>query len=238
MKNPIWLLSGFLGEENHWGDFPAFLAHHLGVHPTWMNWFSETSGAQSLEQAAHFLAQRAYAEGLRPVLIGYSLGGRLALQCAVSSPGAFSGVFALSAHPGLTDEAAKNTRRKEDQDWAQLLIENSALFWEKWNQRDALKGSPIPEAPPLSESKAWSEVLVRLSTAEQAYFPTELTHPRLPVSVVSGEQDTKFTELMHLFPNSIEKFVLPQAGHRVPLDAPEELARLLAGPIRRTQEIL
>jgi len=238
VKNPIWLLSGFLGDENHWGDFPGFFARHFGTRPLWMNWFKETRGAKSLEEAAQFLAQRAYAEGLRPVLIGYSMGARLALQCAITAPGAFSGVCALSAHPGLKLETEIQRRRDEDRGWSDLLLSDPNLFWRRWNERDALKNSHQPPPPHWQDASQWSQVLVQLGTAEQSFFPDELLSPRLPVTVVSGERDTKFTHLMQSFPSTVEKIIVPNAGHRLPLEAPEELARLLVTPVKKTQEII
>lgn len=237
MKNPIWLLSGFLGDDNHWGEFPLALAQQSGVMPEVFNWFKETEGAKSLEEAARFLAQRAYAEGTRPVIVGYSMGGRLALQSAITAPGAYSAVVALSAHPGFQQQADREARTREDVVWAKLLRENVDLFWEKWNQRGSLKDAPIPERPAFDSR--WATLLESMGTGRQDYLAPLLSDPaQPPVLIVAGAQDEKFAALLKEFPNTVKTHSLNNAGHRLPLEAPEELAKVLAPFIRQSQDIL
>jgi len=237
VKNPIWLLSGFLGDNNHWGEFPIVLAQQSGVMPEVFNWFKETEGAQSLEEAARFLAQRAYAEGTRPVIVGYSMGGRLALQSAIVAPGAFSAVVALSAHPGFSRPSDREARRREDAVWAKLLRENVELFWEKWNQRGALKDSPTPERPQFDPR--WATLLETMGTGQQEYLAPVLNSPGIPpVLALAGAQDEKFVALLKEMPATVKTQTLNNVGHRLPLEAPLELAQILAPFIRQSQEIL
>lgn len=237
MKNPIWLLSGFLGDDNHWGEFPHVLAQHCGVMPEVFNWFKETEGAQSLAEAARFLAQRAYAEGTRPVLVGYSMGGRLALQSAVDAPGAYSAIVALSAHPGFSAQADRDSRRREDAVWAKLLRENVELFWEKWNQRGALKDTPAPVRPQFD--LRWATLLETMGTGQQDYLAPLLDRPSTPpVLAVAGALDEKFVALLKEMPATVKTHILNNVGHRLPLEAPQKLAQTLAPFIRQSQEIL
>lgn len=237
MKNPIWLLSGFLGDDNHWGEFPLALAQNSGVVPEVFNWFKETQGAQSLEEAARFLAQRAYAEGTRPVLIGYSMGGRLALQSAIEAPGAYSAIIALSAHPGFPRLDQREARKREDAVWAKLLRENVELFWEKWNQRGSLQQTTIPAAPQFDIR--WANLLETMGTGQQDFLAPLLSQSSLPpVLVVAGERDEKFVATLPCYPANVQTHVLKNSGHRLPLETPQELAQLLAPFIRHSQDIL
>ncbi len=237
MKNPIWLLSGFLGDDNHWGEFPLALAYQSGVMPEVFNWFKETQGAQSLAEAARYLAQRAYAEGTRPVLVGYSMGGRLALQSAIEAPGAYSAIVALSAHPGFQKIEEREARKREDAAWAKLLRENVDLFWEKWNQRGSLQRTTTPAAPQFDLH--WANLLETMGTGQQDFLAPQLAHSSLPpVLVVVGERDEKFVATLPSYPPSVTTHVLKNAGHRLPLEAPQELAQLLAPFIRQSQDIL
>jgi 2-succinyl-6-hydroxy-2,4-cyclohexadiene-1-carboxylate synthase len=237
LKNPIWLLSGFLGDENHWGDFPLALAHNSGVMPEVFNWFKETQGAQSLSEAARFLAQRAYAEGTRPVLVGYSMGGRLALQSAIEAPGAYSAIVALSAHPGFQKIEEREARQREDAGWAKLLRENVELFWKNWNQRGSLQDTTIPSTPQFDLS--WAHLLESMGTGQQDFLAPQLAQSSLPpVLVVVGERDEKFVATLPSYPPNIQTHVLRNSGHRLPLEAPQELAQLLAPFIRQSQDIL
>lgn len=237
MKNPIWLLSGFLGAENHWGEFPLALAQHSGVIPEIFNWFKEVEGAQSLAEAARFLAQRAYAEGTRPVLIGYSMGGRLALQSALEAPGAFTAIVALSSHPGFQKKEEREARIKEDAVWAKLLRENVELFWEKWNQRGALHDSPIPDRPEFDTR--WAQLLEKMGTGQQDFLAPLLAQESLPpIMTVVGERDEKFVATIKHYPSNIKTHIMKNATHRLPLEVPDELARVVAPFIRQSQDIL
>jgi len=239
VKNPIWLLSGFLGGENHWGDFSETLAQHIGVRPEIFNWFNVVEGAKSLAEAGRFLAQRAYAEGTRPVLIGYSMGGRLALQAAIEAPSAFSGIVALSAHTGFAEDGKREARKIEDTAWAKLLREDPAMFWQKWNQRGSLHNTTNPTPPDFSQKESWAHALVNMGTGAQDYFPPLLLNKILPpLMAIAGARDEKFVHNLKEYPKTVQTHVIEDAGHRLPLEAPTELARLLAPFIRQTQDIL
>lgn len=239
MKNPIWLLPGFLGDDSQLGDFPEALAQHTGVVPDVIDWCRITEGARDLSEGGSFLAQFALSSGMRPVLVGYSMGARLALASLVAAPGAFSGAVAVSAHPGLEDATARAERRAADDEWSALLVSDQAEFWRRWLAQPVFAGTAeIGRALTALEAQQWSQVLRAFSTAGQDFFPPLLADPRLPplVSVV-GERDAKYVALQQLYPSTVDKLMLP-GGHRVPLDAPAELARAIAPFIRKTQEIL
>ncbi len=241
MKTPIWLLSGFLGYENHWGEFPEKLAHSSGIIPEIVPWHRLCEGAKSLEEAANFLAQFAYCEGVRPVLIGYSMGGRLALQTALSAPGAFSTVVALSAHPGFNLQSEKELRISEDHDWKNLMLENFSAFWTKWNSREALSGTPSPEQPQLSdeEKNLWALHLANLGTGRQNFLPSQLESGlKIPVLSVTGQNDKKFSDFQNLYAPFMKTHILSAAGHRLPLERPQELAVVVANFLKDSRDQL
>ncbi|MBY0518446.1 MAG: alpha/beta fold hydrolase [Bacteriovoracaceae bacterium] len=238
MRNPIWLLPGFLGDENHWGTCPDFIAHYSGIQPEILNWQKEVTGAENLSMAARYLAQRAMSEGVNPVLIGYSMGGRLALQALIEAPGTFSFVIAISAHPGFKETSEKEKRKKEDLIWAKLLLEDFDLFWEKWNDRGALKGSLVPSIPivTMETRKQWSQMLETMGTGTQDFIP-ELLNEKINqhLLLIFGENDERYVEFSKLFPSWIEKKYIPQSAHRIPIDSPEELAQIMAPHILQSQ---
>jgi pimeloyl-ACP methyl ester carboxylesterase len=56
--------------------------------------------------------------------------------------------------------------------------------------------------------------------------------------VVVGERDEKFVATLPSYPASVKTHVLKNAGHRLPLEAPQALAQHLAPFIRQSQDIL
>lgn len=239
MKNPIWILAGFLGDERQLGDFPSDLAQFTGVVPEVIDWKKITTGATSLAEGARFLAQFALSCGTRPVLVGYSMGGRLSLASILAAPGAFSGAVAISAHPGLSSEEEKAQRLKDDLVWSELLTENQAVFWKHWLAQPVFAGTSEAHVN-LSQEEAqqWAKVLRAFSTGGQDYMPALLDDSRLPplLSVV-GSTDEKYVLLQKLFPEAVQKIII-DGGHRLPLDASVALAQAIAPFIRKTQDIL
>ena len=228
MKPVIWLIPGLLGDSSHFGELPQLLGDCQLVSPL------QFSDSSTLAEAAGNLAQLAIASGVRPHLVGYSLGGRLALQAGIMAPNSFASITALSAHPGLqnTDERAR--RIIEDRHWAQELRRNFASFWKEWCQRAVLKDSPEPSLGNVDEAqrKNWANILEKWSTSQQLFFPPLLAASPAAYMHVVGSEDTAYVTHQSIFPENVKKVVVPTAGHRIPLQKPHELAALITPFLR------
>jgi len=76
-------------------------------------------------------------------LIGYSLGGRIALMAALRFPHLVSKALIISAHPGL--EEGKEERLNRDRATAEKLVrEGLPLFLESWYAQPLFKGLDLP----------------------------------------------------------------------------------------------
>ncbi len=101
------------------------------------------------------------------VVVGYSAGGRIALEMKARFPDHFGKVIAISAHPGLTDETQKEERRKRDQAWIDCLEkEPFSTFLEKWydqplfaNLKSSANFSTMLERRKQGDPKAWGHFL-------------------------------------------------------------------------------
>jgi 2-succinyl-6-hydroxy-2,4-cyclohexadiene-1-carboxylate synthase len=167
------------------------------------------------------------------------MGGRLALTSVTEAPGAYSGIVAISAHPGLKFEEEKNQRLKQDQRWAKLLVEDQERFWIEWNQQSVLQDStPTSLSLNQNDRQKWAKLLLNLSTATQKNLSESLSDKRLPpIMHISGLADAKYLELQKNLPSNIEKKQI-KGSHRLPLDNPIELAQVIAPFIRSSQETL
>jgi 2-succinyl-6-hydroxy-2,4-cyclohexadiene-1-carboxylate synthase len=169
----------------------------------------------------------------RPVLVGYSLGGRLALHALLHDPGAWRGAILISTHPGLADAAARAERLADDAIWAERF---ARADWEttvaRWNAQAVFSGGgPCPIRVERAFSRTClAEGLTAWSLGSQADLRERLPQLGLPILWIAGERDTKFTALAReaaSFSPRAEWQTIAEAGHRVLFDNPEGLARAI-----------
>jgi len=215
VSTSVWWVPGMFGDSSHLGDLPA-------SGDTLIDW-REYADDLDLSAAARGLAAKALASGQRPHLVGYSMGGRLALHVALVAPGAFRTVTAVSAHPGFLQANQQQQRREEDQRWANRLRDGDlAQFWRDWNARGVLKTSaPLPLPATLSEERSlWARMLVNFGTGTQSDLAEALRTHQACIAAMVGENDSDYVQHNLRWPASIRRYQIPGAGHRALLDNP------------------
>lgn len=125
----IYALHGFLGRPADWQSVLPEAVHVDLFKPP----------IKSFEVwAAEFNSQ------VEPgsLLVGYSLGGRLALHALAQNPALWKGGVIVSANPGL-DVEEREARLKHDLSWAKKFLNDP---WEKlmaeWNSQPVFAGRP------------------------------------------------------------------------------------------------
>ncbi|NGX42603.1 MAG: 2-succinyl-6-hydroxy-2,4-cyclohexadiene-1-carboxylate synthase [Chlamydiae bacterium] len=156
------------------------------------------------------------------IIMGYSLGGRLALHALVDRPGLWDAAVIISAHPGLKNQEEKEERLRSDEKWAnRFLTESWGSLMEEWNAQSVFSGKSLL---PLRDEKNYSrttlaEVLTGWSLGRQEDLRSKIEKLSIPVLWVVGEWDRKFVsiakELKFSHPNS-KVWIASEAGHRVP----------------------
>ena len=119
-------LHGFLGQKEDWDPLFSHLKH-LDCHAIDL----PGHGTSPMTEDIALTIKQAFSEA--KTLIGYSAGGRIALELKERFPNDYGQVIVLSSHPGLTSEEERKERLAWDQKWIDLLktepIEN---FLDKW----------------------------------------------------------------------------------------------------------
>ncbi|MBE9188128.1 2-succinyl-6-hydroxy-2,4-cyclohexadiene-1-carboxylate synthase [Microcoleus sp. LEGE 07076] len=160
------------------------------------------------------------------LLLGYSMGGRLALYMTLHFPERFEKVVLESASPGLKTEKERSHRLQSDLQLAQKL-ENSNLkdFILNWYDRPlwkSLKKSPsfdqLIETRLANNPLELAKSLRNLGTGNQQSLWEKLTQNQIPLLLLAGEFDHKFqainAEIASLCP-AASQAIIPKAGHNI-----------------------
>jgi 2-succinyl-6-hydroxy-2,4-cyclohexadiene-1-carboxylate synthase len=163
------------------------------------------------------------------VLLGYSMGGRLALQALKNSSNQWRAAILLSTQPGIPN-SEKPARLKSDEEWAEkFLNQNFQTVLEKWNAQPVFQGSVIEPSRRESDfnRRQLADCLTQWSLARQEDFYSFLKNIRIPILYISGGRDAKYTQVGRALAGSnpfIKHVIVTHAGHRVMLDDPQAVA--------------
>lgn len=258
----IIALHGFLGLPSDWQAFDSAFEDSLGKKHTIRKWdlYSDLP-AQPPEPEVYPLRMWAQtfceriergwqkhgeSESQKPVLMGYSMGGRLALHALLESPNLFSGAIIIGAHPGLQSDDLKMQRRLNDARWAdRVRTDEWSTFIRAWGEQDVFTGGGQAGSLELRRHEgdfdrvSLSRAMQLWSLANQQNLRAQLGMVRPPTLWISGEKDRRFRELyadlrMDLIDTSAHEFAeIPQAGHRAPWDNPDAFIHTVQDFLKR-----
>lgn len=171
------------------------------------------------------------------VVVGYSMGGRLALQAAVREPERYGALVLVGATAGIEGEQERGARFQADLRLASRLesqsIEHTVAEWE---QQPVFEGQPpelVAAQRPGRLSHRPADLASLLRTAGQgAVEPVWDRIPSLPMPVlaIAGERDTRYMDLAariaELAPWG-RAAIVPGGGHAAHLERPARVAALI-----------
>ncbi len=172
------------------------------------------------------------------VLLGYSMGGRIALYAAFS--GFFRALILESASPGLKDPVEREQRRISDgalaasieRDGVQAFIDR----WEKLPLFASQNTLPFETREALRRQRlhnracGLAQSLRGAGTGVQPPLHAQLPTLCIPVLLIAGELDAKFTALARSMAQALphaQLRIVPGTGHAVHLERPEEFDALV-----------
>jgi 2-succinyl-6-hydroxy-2,4-cyclohexadiene-1-carboxylate synthase len=170
-------------------------------------------------------------------LVGYSMGGRLALHAALREPERPGALVLVGVSAGIEDRGEREDRRRSDESLAEWMerrsIEEVVERWERQPVFETQPGDLRERQRPgrLSHDPRLLAQLLR-SAGQGALEPVweHLKDLRCPVLLTAGEQDRRYgsaaRRMAAEFPDARIRLV-PDAGHAPQLEAPAEFTELL-----------
>jgi len=175
----------------------------------------------------------------RTHLVGYSMGGRLALHVAAARPERLLSLLTIGAHAGL-EEAAREGRRRGDEALAHR-IETDGLeaFVNYWSRLPLFEGLERRGPSFLAELRAvrmdnrapgLAESLRGMGAGAMRPVWNELDRVKAPSTFVAGQLDHGYAAYARRLAASVpggRAVLVQRAGHTAHQERPEAFSRLL-----------
>lgn len=190
----------------------------------------------ALPRAAQDLLQLLYALQVDDFgLLGYSMGGRLALHLALLAPQRVRALVLESVSAGIADAVARLERRSADARLARLLQdEGLEPFVQRWEAQPLFMSQSrlsdrqrahLRQRRLLQGADGLAMSLLGAGSGSQAYLGGDLGTIACPVLLIAGADDSKYvstlSEMAPRFPDA-RLAIVKSAGHTVHLEQPAE----------------
>ncbi|MCC6238287.1 MAG: 2-succinyl-6-hydroxy-2,4-cyclohexadiene-1-carboxylate synthase [Dehalococcoidia bacterium] len=249
---PVVLLHGFTGSSSGWADVAASFAPEFEVFAIDIVGHGQTDAPERLERYAmrrvvDDLAMTLRALGHeRATWLGYSMGGRTALQVAVHRPDVVSALILEGATPGLATAEERTERVASDEVLAQKLlsegVESFIDFWQEVSLFASQKRMPQERQDRVRAGRLRNRAiglansLRGMGTGSQEDVRDRLGGVGVPTFLITGALDTKFTgiarEMAERLPHATIA-VIDDAGHAAHVERPAEFSALVLDFLRR-----
>ncbi len=229
----IVLVHGFAQNRGCWGPLRADLESDHEVCRVDAPGHGRSSTLHAgLRTGARLIAD----QGGRATYLGYSMGGRFLLHLALSNPELVDRLVLIGATGGIDDPDERAARRQQDEAMARRLEEVGVEpFVDDWLAQPLFAGLgpdvQFREERGENTVEGLAESLRQAGTGSQDPLWDRLHRLDMPVLLVTGGLDTKFTALAHRLAASIGANavveVVEGAGHAAHLERPAEFVGVL-----------
>ncbi|GMB09902.1 2-succinyl-6-hydroxy-2,4-cyclohexadiene-1-carboxylate synthase [Thermolongibacillus altinsuensis] len=244
--DPLLLLHGFTGSSETWKPFiPNWEKHFQMVMVDLLGHGKTACPADveryNIERVAADLTTLLDQLGMKKAhVLGYSMGGRLALTLAVKHPTYVQTLILESSSPGLKTEEERAMRRMQDEQLASFIEQHGIeAFVERWENIPLFAShKKLPKAvrEHLRHERLKNKVvglansLRGMGTGTQPSWWNHLTNLTMPTLLICGEEDEKFCriaeEMVQLLPNGVIAHA-KRAGHTIHLEQPEFFVKIV-----------
>lgn len=169
-----------------------------------------------------------------PILVGYSMGGRLAMRAALAAQATFKGLVLISTSAGIENPEDRESRRRHDERLAAALEQSGhEAFNSLWHESAIWQGDP-PEIMSAASNLRAETPAVDLAASLRGFGSgtvddvwSDLAQLKLPTLILCGERDSAYrvqgARMQSLITGSTLE-TIPNSGHSLPLESPAEVA--------------
>lgn len=255
---PVVLLHGFTGSRTTWFDLVAVAAKefttiaidHIGhgrtASPATVERYRMDRAVDDLVEVVRTLGHE------RAAWVGYSLGGRTALNVTCRHPEAVSALVTEGASAGLETEAERAARIEADERLAQMIeqdgLETFVDHWESislWDSQQqtlsAAQRAALRQQRLAQRAVGMANSLRGMGTGSQSWLGDQLGQVSVPVLLTAGRLDTKYVQLAEemaaVIPDSRVR-IIEGGGHAAHLEQPRAFNSVVMEFLREVRPLL
>ncbi|MCH1625437.1 2-succinyl-6-hydroxy-2,4-cyclohexadiene-1-carboxylate synthase [Fredinandcohnia quinoae] len=174
-------------------------------------------------------------------LVGYSMGGRLAIAIATLYQNRISKLILESSSPGLQTEEDRKTRRHADEKLAMKIekedIEQFVHYWENIPLFSSQKKLPLETQFAIRNGRlsnsniGLANSLRGMGTGAQDSYWGHLSQLEIPTLLLCGQLDEKFCKIAESMKNQLpnaRKIEINGAGHAIHVENPKFFGKIVS----------
>lgn len=238
----LCFLHGFMGRSDDWSEIVDALSE---------DFFCVTvdlpGHGQSVDQPSSLYSMEGTVQALIDVfddvgmdrcpLVGYSMGGRVALYLSLTQPERVQRLVLESASPGLPTEEERADRRRVDAERAQRIEDDLDNFLADWYRQPLFASldrhdlvEDMVKTRRENDPVELARALRGLSPGRQPSFWERLEDLESPALLLTGALDSKYESITERAAQRIpasRRVVVDRAGHNVHAERPQAFLREL-----------
>ncbi|MCP8617788.1 2-succinyl-6-hydroxy-2,4-cyclohexadiene-1-carboxylate synthase [Salirhabdus salicampi] len=241
---PLVLLHGFTGSTETWKRLKPYLPSTLKTIAIDLPGHGKTTyeSTYRMEDICDDVKYVIEALGYHKVhILGYSMGGRIALSFACTYPQYLKTVTLESTSPGLKTDHERTIRQESDEKLAKKLeiegIHPFVTYWENIPLFQSQRSLPKSVQQEIKDERLGqnpnelAHSLRNIGTGSQPSYWDCLLQLDTPTLLITGELDEKFVKINSLMKKSLQNVhfrVISKTGHTIHVEKPQIFGKIVS----------